>query len=203
MSRIFMILAFVVSFFGPASCAENEIDHVTLPADVAAVTSPFIAAVKRGDQAAIEKRMTASFVDDSRAQFDNMAVLLKKSPPLTPAIYVPKPSTFGPNQNEVSVTYAAHDGTKWTSAEIRLYRTEGGPFEVEYWDVKSTTEPPALIAHAKEMRTFMSWIMGALAIIALLGLLLLIWVVKRRPHILAPNSAPESRRVAAIVRDSE
>ena len=203
MSHIFMILAFVASSFTPLSHRQNEVVPVTLPEDVAAITSPFLAAVKRGDQATIEKRMTTSFVDDSRAQFDDMAALLKKSPPLTPAIYIPKAGTFGPNQNEISVIYAAHKGTNWTSAEIRLYRPDGGPFEVEYWDVKSSTEPPALIAHANQMRSFMTWSMGALAIFALLGLSLLIWIVKRRPQILAPNAVPESRQVAATVRDPE
>lgn len=203
MIRIFLALALLANFFGPESAARHKIDSITLPNDVAAVTAPFLAAVRRGDQGAIEKRMAASFVDDSRVQFSDMAALLKKSPQLAPAMYVPKPGTFGPNQNEVSVTYAAYDGAAWTSAEIRLYRADGRPFEVEYWDVKSATHPPALIAHAQKMQSFMRWLMGALAVVALLGLSLLIWVVKRRPHILAPNPKTETRQVAATVRDAD
>jgi hypothetical protein len=34
-----------------------------------------------------------------------------------------------------------------------------------------------------------------------LGLILLIWLVKRRPHLIAPDAQVEMRRSAATVRD--
>lgn len=203
MARIFLAVALVASSFGLTSCISDDVDKVNLPTDVAAISDPLIAAVKRGDQKMAEKHMAPGFVDDSRVQFDEMSALLKKAPPLTPALYVPKQETFGPNEDEISVTYVAQDGKKWVSAEIRMYRPERGAFEIEYWDVKEATEPPPLLAHAKQMRTFTNWLMGAITLSALLGLALLIWIVKRRTHLIAPDAVWETRRVASTVRDAD
>jgi hypothetical protein len=203
MARIFLVFALAASFFGPNSCSPNAVDEVSLPADVAAISTPFIAAIKRGDTKRVEQRMATSFVDDSRAQFADMSAILKTAPPLVPALYVPKQKAFGTDENEVSVTYAAHDGKKWISAEIRMYRANQGLYEIEYWDVKAADKPPALLAHAKQMKTFTTWLMVGLAVSALLGLALLIWIVKRRTHIIAPDLVQETRRVAATVRDAQ
>jgi hypothetical protein len=199
MIRIFLVLA----LFALSACNRQAVNEVKLPDDVAAVTTPFLAAVKRGDQAAAEKFVSEGFVDDSRVQFAEMSALLKKSPPLVPAIYQPKPGMLGPDKDEVTLTFAAKDGKQWISSEIRLYRPENGKFEVEYWDVNADEKPPELLAHAEEMQNFMGWFMGAMALSALLGLALLIWVVKRRTHIIAPEPVIEHRRVAATVRDAD
>lgn len=200
MSRIFLVLALI---FGLSACSRQQVNEVKLPDDVAAVTTPFLAAVKRGDQAAAEKFVNPDFVDDSRVQFAEMSALLKKSPPLVSAIYQPKPGILGPNKDEVTVTFAAKDGAKWISSEIRLYRREKENFNIDYWDVNAAEKPPELLAHAQQMQDFMGWFMGAMALSALLGLALLIWVVKRRTHIIAPEPVMETRRVAATVRDAQ
>ena len=203
MSRIFLALAVVLSIFGLSACDRVAVNQVPLPDDVAAVTTPFLAAVKRGDQAAAEKFVSEGFTDDSRIQFAEMSALLKKSPALVPAIYQPKAELLGPNKNEVNLTYAAKDGEQWVSSEIRMYRPEGGKFEIEYWDVNAAEKPPELLAHAAEMRMYTSWFTAGLAVMALLGLALLIWVVKRRTHIIAPEPIIETRRVATTVRDGD
>jgi hypothetical protein len=198
MARIFLVLA----LFALSACNRQVVSEVKLPDDVAAVTTPFLAAVKRDDQAAAEKFVSEGFVDDSRVQFAEMSALLKKSPPLVAAIYQPKPSMLGPNKDEVTLTFAAKDDKQWISSEIRLYRPEGGKFEIEYWDVNAAEKPPELLARAQDMQKFMGWFMGAMAVMALAGLALLIWVVKRRTYIIAPEPVVETRRVAATVRDS-
>ena len=203
MSRIFLVLSVALSIFGLSACDRAPVTQVPLPDDVAAVTTPFLAAVKRGDQVAAEKFVTEGFTDDSRIQFAEMSALLKKSPALVPAIYQPKAELLGPNKNEVNLTFAAKDGKQWVSSEIRMYRPEGGKFEVEYWDVNASEKPPELLAHAAQMKTFTGWFMGGLAVMALLGLALLIWVVKRRTHIIAPDPVLETRRVASTVRDTD
>lgn len=203
MPRIFLVLAVALTVFGLSACDRAPVTQVPLPDDVAAVTTPFLAAVKRGDQAAAEKLMSETFVDDSRIQFAKMSALLKKSPPLVPAIYQPKAELLGPNENEVNLTFATKDGKQWVSSEIRMYRPEGGKFEIEYWDVNAADKPPELLAHAAQMRMFTGWFMGGMAVMALLGLVLLIWVVKRRTHIIAPEPVLETRRVAAAVRDGD
>lgn len=203
MARIFLLLAVVASLFGLSACDRPAVSEVQLPDDVAAVTTPFLAAVKRGDQAAAEKFISETFVDDSRVQFAEMSALLKKSPTLVPAIYQPKPGMLGPNKDEVNLTFATKEGGQWISSEIRLYRPEGGKFEIEYWDVNSDKKPPELLAHAQDMQKFMGWLFAAMAVSALLGLALLLWVVKRRTYIIAPEPVVEHRSVAATVRDAD
>jgi hypothetical protein len=199
MVRIFLLFA----LFALSACERQPVNEVKLPDDVAAVTTPFLAAVKRGDQGAAEMFVSEGFVDDSRLQFAEMSALLKKSPPLISAIYQPKPGMLGPNKDEVNLTFAAKDGKQWVSSEIRLYRPENGKFEIEYWDVNAAEKPPELLAHAQQMQNFMGWFMAGMAVMALAGLALLIWVVKRRTHIIAPEPVIETRRVAATVRDAD
>ena len=199
MSRIFLLFA----LFALSACNRQLVNPVELPDDVSALTTPFLAAVKRGDQAAAEKFLSDGFIDDSRVQFAEMSALLKKSTALVPAIYQPKAELLGPDKNEVNLTFAAKDGKQWISSEIRMYRPEGGKFEIEYWDVNAAEKPPELLAHAEQMRNFMGWFMAAMGVMALLGLALLIWVIKRRTHIIAPDAVIETRRVAATVRDAD
>ena len=91
---------------------------------------------------------------------------------------------LGPNKNEVNLTFATKEGKQWISSEIRLYRPEGGKFEIEYWDVNSDVKPPNLLAHADRNAEFHGLVHGRNGgACALLGLALLIWVVKRRTHI--------------------
>lgn len=203
MSRIYLVLAVALSVLGLSACDRAAVNEVSLPDDVAAVTTPFLAAVKRGDQAAAEKFVAEGFADDSRGQFAEMSALLKRSPALVPAIYRPKAQLIGPNKNEVNLTFAAKDGKQWISSEIRMYRPEGGKFEIEYWDVNAAEKPPELLAHAAQMRMYTDWFTAGLAAMALLGLALLIWVVKRRTHIIAPERIVETRRVASTVRDAD
>lgn len=203
MPRIFLALSIIASLFGLSACNGQPVNEVNLPDDLAAVTTPFLLAVKRGDQAAAEKFVSEGFIDDSRVQFAEMSALLKKSPPLVSAIYQPKAELLGPNKNEVNLTFAAKDGKQWISSEIRLYRPDNGKFEIEYWDVNAAENPPELLAHAQQMRMFTGWFMGGMAVMALAGLALLIWVVKRRTHIIAPEPLIETRRVAATVRDTD
>jgi hypothetical protein len=200
MSRIFLVLALI---WGLSACNRQPVNEVALPDDVAAVTTPFLAAVKRGDQAAAEKFIAPTFVDDSKLQFGEMSELLETSPALKPAIFRQKPGTIIADENEVSIIFAAKDGKRWISSEIRLYRPENGTFEIEYWDINAAEKPPELLAHAQQMQNFMGWFMGGMAVMALAGLALLIWAVKRRTHIIAPEPIVETRRVAATVRDGD
>lgn len=209
MARIFVVLvvlvvvAVVTSMLILSACDKAVVPEVKMPDDVVAVTTPFFAAVRRGDQAAAEKFVAPTFVDDSRVQFDEMSVILKKSPKLVAAMYAPKPGMLGPDESEVNLLFAAKDGDQWTSSEIRMYRAEGETFEIEYWDVASSNEAPHTLANAAMMQQFMGWFMGGMAVLALLALAALIWFVKRRTHIFAPNTVTDIRRVATTVRDLE
>lgn len=201
--RIFVILAAIAALVGLTGCNRQPVAKVSLPADVAAVTTPFLAAVRRGDQKAAEKFVAKGFVDDSRLQFAEMSALLKKSPELVPAINHRKPGALGPDLDMVMLTFATKKDGQWITSEIHMYEPEVGKFEIRYWDVNSDVNPPELLKHAGEMRQFMTWLMGGLGLTALFGLALLIWVIKRRTHIIAPEPVVETRRVAATVRDAD
>jgi hypothetical protein len=198
--RIFLSLSVLV---GLAGCDRQTVPPTVLPEDVAAVTTPFLEAVRRGDQAAAEKFVAKGFVDDSRVQFAEMSALLRESPPLVPAIHQPLDSRSEPGTDLVKVTYAQRNGSKWVTSELDLLRQSKGRYRVQYWDVNSATQPPELLKHAIEMRQLFLWGMAGTAFFALLGLALLIWLVKRRTHIIAPEPVVETRRVATTVRDGD
>lgn len=204
MTRIFLFIALMASLVGLSGCDRQpqkpEQSFSTLK-QADAYGSFFLAAIKRGDQAGAEKFMTPNFIDDSRDQFAEMSAILKKSPSLELAIFQPKPGIFGPDKNEFILIYTARDGEKWVSAEVRVYRPEKGAYEVEYWDVKVGPTPPKEVTDSQELKNFILWFMGGMAALALLGLAVLIWVIKRKTHIIAPEPVFEERRVAATTRD--
>jgi hypothetical protein len=101
------------------------------------------------------------------------------------------------------LTFATKKDRQWITSEIHMYEPEAGEFEIQYWDVNASDNPPELLAHAQQMRMFTGWFTAGLAVMALLGLALLIWVVKRRTHIIAPEPVIETRRVASTVRDND
>ena len=53
------------------------------------------------------------------------------------------------------------------------------------------------------MKRYTSYALMAVAFAALAGLASLIWLVRNRAHIIAPEPAIETRRVAATVRNTE
>lgn len=205
MARVFLVLGLIIvligAIFGLSACSTAPVAEVELPDDVAVVSTRFLKAVKSGDRARAETFVAPNFVDDSRIQFAGMSALLKDSPPLVPAIYTPKPGMLGPDRNEVSLLFAAKDNDRWISSEIRMYRANGETFEIEYWDVASSRQAPRALASAAMMIQFMRWFMGGIAVIALLALAVLLWMVKRRTHILVPPPVTEIRPVASTVRD--
>lgn len=195
MSRIFLIFMLVVTTIGISGCSQTTKVETALPADVAAVTQPFLDAVRRGDQRAAEKYVAPEFIDQSGTQFQSMSAILKKAPILPPS--VSQPGTDGPR-----VIFAAKDSKMWVSSELHLGRING-KYAIRYWDVKRTPKPPAMLAHAQVMRGFVRNGFMFLAIFALAALAVLIWIVRNRTHLVAPEPELETRRVAAIVRNTE
>lgn len=202
MARIFIRIAVLASLLGLSACSSDAVSRVPLPDDAKLVTETFLSAVRRGDQAAAEKLLASTFVDDSRLQFAEMAFVLKNSPELVPAIYRPEAGVLGLNPDEIVVIYAAKQSKQWISSEIRLYRKKGGTFKIEYWDVRAAKQQPALLAHAQDMHRFTQWAFGAMALCAIAFLLILLWIVKRKTHILVPNVVADQRQVAATTSNS-
>ncbi|WP_179956494.1 hypothetical protein [Sphingorhabdus profundilacus] len=201
MTRIFLALAFAASFFGPASCGRHTFEQASLPSDVAKVTTPFMAALRQGDRSTVDRYISGNFADDSALQFDRMSQQISASPVLVPRVFSPETQLLGPNMNEVRVIYAAQVKEEWVSTEIKLFKPKGGTYKVGYWTVKKESKPPALLVHIREMQRFVNWLLIAIASIALFGLGLIIWAVKRRIDIITPDLEPESRPIATTVRD--
>jgi hypothetical protein len=74
---------------------------------------------------------------------------------------------------------------------------------IEYWDVTTTDKAPEIVTHAQDMKRYTSYALMAVAFAALAGLASLIWVVRKRTHIISPEATVETRRVAATVRNTE
>lgn len=194
MVRIFLVLPLMLALMLLGGCERQSVTPTRVPHEITAVTQPFLQAVRRGDQRTAEKYVVPGFIDDSNVQFKDMSAILKKSPPLVPAIHLKQ-------MDSSYVTYAAQDGPRWITAEIRVARVDGKSV-VEYWDVTAATQPPEMLRHAQDMRQYMRYAMIGAALSALAGLALLIWLVRNRTHIISPNAVVETRRVASTVRDS-
>lgn len=195
MVRIFLFLPLALCTLLLTGCESQPVTPTHLPDEITAVTQPFLQAVRRGDRQAAEKYIAPGFMDDSEVQFQEMSAILKKAPPLVPAIHLKQ-------QNGSYVTYAAQDGQSWVTSEMRVTRINRNVV-IEYWDVTSAKQPPEMLKHAQDMRRYTRYIMLGGALSALAGLALLIWLVRNRTHIISPPTVVETRPVASTVRDSD
>ena len=195
MSRIFLLFVMSMAAFSLSACNRSIDTRPPLPEEIAAVVKPFYEAVRRGDQKAAGKYVAPGFIDDSRMQFAEMSGILKDAPRLAPAIQQRQGS-------RAYLTFAAQHGKIWVTSEVRVVRYRNKPM-IEYWDVTTTDKAPEIVAHKQDMQRCTSYALMAVAFAALAGLALLIWVVRNRTHIIAPEATIETRRVAATVRNTE
>jgi hypothetical protein len=195
MSRIFLLFIMSIAALGLSACNRSTDARPPLPAEITAVVKPFYEAVRRGDQKAAEKYVAPGFIDDSRVQFAEMSQLLKDAPRLAPAIQQRQGSG-------AYLTFAAQHGKTWVISEVRVVRHRNKPM-IEYWDVTTTDKAPEIVGHTQDMNRYIGYALMAVAFAALAGLASLIWVVRNRTHIIAPEAAIETRRVAATVRNTE
>ena len=195
MSRIFLLFIMSIAAFSLSTCNRSTNAHPPVPEEITAVVKPFYEAVRRGDQKAAEKYVAPGFIDDSRVQFAEMSQLLKDAPRLAPAIQQRQGSG-------AYLTFAAQHGKIWVISEVRVVRYRNKPM-IAYWDVTTTDKAPEIVGHTQDMNRYTSYALMAVAFAALAGLALLIWVVRNRTHIIAPEAAIETRRVAATVRNTE
>lgn len=195
MVRIFLFLPLMLASMLLGGCEQQSVMPTRVPDEITAVTQPFLQAVRRGDQQAAEKYIAPGFIDDSGVQFREMSAILKKSPPLVPAIYLKQ-------KNGTYVTYAAQDGNSWVTSEMRITRINRNVV-IEYWDVTAAKQPPEMLKHAQDMRVYMRYgLLGAL-LSALAGIALLVWLVRNRTHIISPDAVADTRPIASTVRDSD
>jgi len=195
MPRIFLLILMSIAAFGLSACNRSADARPPLPEEISAVIKPFFEAVRRGDQKAAEKYVAPGFINDSRVQFAEMSGILKDAPRLAPAIQQRQGSG-------AYLTFAGQHGKMWITSEVRVARY-GNKSMIEYWDVTAADKAPQLVTHAQDMKRYTNYAIMALAVAALAGLALLIWLVRNRTHIIAPEATVETRRVAATVRNTE
>jgi hypothetical protein len=207
MTGIFSRGALLMLFALLAGCSEREPAIITPPKDVAAVVEPFLEKLRVGDKASAAKQVSSAATDELDRQFAADHKKLAATTKLTPRFITRKTTPSYGAGDEATLVYAARNKGKWTSATVRVYRYRDEPYKVEYWRVTNAAPTPALSSDMdpeklKQSQQMMMWIFGALGIAALFGLILLIWLLKRKPHILVPEDVPETRASASTVQDA-
>jgi hypothetical protein len=182
-----------------AACSWNEPDEVELPRDIGATSDAFVAALHKGDRVAAERHVAPTARDELDAYFSDKSNSLKVEPKLTPRFITYKPEhMMGPEESEVTIIYATKDGGKWTTAEVRLFRLNDKPYEVDYW--KISNEMPVAKSYTPDLKPMygvFAALAGAIVVIGLLAIGIILWIVRRKPHVVAPDPVAE-RRVAAV-----
>lgn len=146
-----------------------------------------------------QDEFTGSFGDDSKK--------LKSAPPLRFVFAAPlKKHSIDPIGYEANLVYAVSDGGEWTTATLRLYRFDTDTYRVEYWriddsepNILAMSDDPAL----QNLPAMMRWMALGLAFGGLLLIGFIVWLARRRPHIVAPESIAEKRTAAVTRRDGD
>jgi hypothetical protein len=182
-----------------AACSWNEPDVVELPRDIGPTSDAFVVALQKGDKAAAARHVAPTARDELEARFSNEYKDLKVASKLTPRFITYKPQgMMGPEDSEVTIIYAAPAEGTWTTAEVRLFRLRDEPYEVDYW--KISNETPVAKSYTPDLRPMygvFAALAGAIVLIGLLTIGIILWIVRRKPHVVAPEPAVE-RRVAAV-----
>jgi hypothetical protein len=201
--HIFLSLLAVIGIAMLSGCNDAAPKEVVLPKEVVSVTAPFLAAVKRGDAAAAEKYVARYSTDETRDKFAGAHKILAAHPNLPPVVYRPKAKALmGLNDDDITLLYATKHKGRWISAEIRLFRLKGEEFQIEYWNVKNEATLPPMLEVDHNTRNFIIIMYAAMAFLALLVLGVVVWLVRRKPQLLAPDK-PLEQRQTAITRRQE
>jgi hypothetical protein len=185
-----------------SGCSSNETPAITLPDDVSAVTVPFLKALAKQDTAKAESLISANAVDEARDKFADAAAILKQDAALKPMSLVYKQRPFsGPDKNDVTVFYIGKKNKTWTTLEVRLFRLEGEKYEVEYWNVEQSNIMPKMLSDRARIKNYALYgsIGLVLACIALIAFI--IWLVRRRNHLIAPVAPIDERPLARSYSD--
>ena len=207
-----VLLAVTLSLGG---CGSREPTVVTPPKDAAAVIEPFLKELTAGNKEKAAAFVSTAATDELAMQFAENHKRLAAAGKLTPR-FVNKAGNdprrlaenSGADGSEVTIVYAAKSGDKWTTATVRVYRYRDDPFKVEYWRVanEAPKKPFASNVDAKELQrteAITNVTIVGMSLLGLFGIFLLIWIVRRKPHLLVPETAGETRRAATTVREPE
>lgn len=194
LKRLPLVLLFLL-----AACSWNEPAVVDVPKEIDSASGAFVDAVQKGDQQAAAKHVAPTAQDELAAQFASDSKALKAVPKLTPRFITYKPaSMMGPEDSEVTIIYAAHAKGKWTTIEVRLFRMRNEHYEVDFWKIGNEfPSAKSYMPSVAPMFGLFATIAGIIAFLGLAAIALIIWIVRRKPHIVVPEPTIE-RRVAAV-----
>ena len=198
LKRLPLVLLFLL-----AACSWNEPAVVDIPKEIGVASGAFVAALQKGDQQAAAKHVAPTAQDELAAQFASDSKALKAAPKLTPRFITYKPaSMMGPEDTEVTIIYAARTNSEWTTMEVRLFRLGDEPYEVGYW--KISNDAPAAKNYTPDLRPLFGIFAVIAGVIVVIGIALIgtiLWIVRRKPHIVAPPVESERRAAAITTRE--
>jgi hypothetical protein len=189
-----------------AGCGEREPAVITPPKEATAVIEPFLRELAAENKDKAAAYLSPAALDELDSQFAADSKKLAAAPILTPRFINKVESSSYGAADKIVLVYGAKQKDKWTSATIRLFRAGDQPYRIEYWRVTNNAPQPTMVASTDpklvEMQQKITfWTMAGLAVFGVLGLALIFWLIRRKPHLIAPDATAEPRRSAATVRD--
>jgi hypothetical protein len=196
-------------------CGAREPKVISPPKDAAAVIEPFLKELSAGNSDKAGAYVSPAATDELAAQFAADHQVLAAAGKLTPRFFTQSGGNMtvsgGERQGdgeEVTMVYAAKSGDKWTSATVRAYKYRDEPYKVEYWCVanEAPRKPFTSNVDAKQLQqseAITNATIIGMSLLGLFGIALLIWMIRRKPHLLVPETASETRRSASTVREPE
>lgn len=193
----------ILIFLLVAGCSEPTFPEVKLQDDVAKVSNGFVSSLGKNDFAAARKFVAPSSLEDFDAEFKkppkDLVQLLKLKP-----VFVQKKSRMltGPFDNDVTVIYAVKGKKGWTVLKVNLFWLEEEKPEIEYWDFQNNAEMPQQLKAQQYATNVAQFAIPVAGLIAALFLALLVWFIRRKPQVFAPDTQAESRRPAVTSRSN-
>ena len=184
-----------------AACSEPKIPKPPIPDDVAKVSGGFVKALGKGDMKAARKFVAPDSLEDFDLEFEEKPEKLGDILKLEPVVFQKTPKMLtGPFDNDVKVIYAAERKGKWTVMEVDLFWLEEEKIEIDSWNFQTDAEMPEQLKAQQFTLQFMQYGMPIGGVLAALFLAFFVWLIRRKPQIISPDTNPELRKSAITSR---
>lgn len=188
----------------PAASAQDR----TIEVEAAKQTAEdFLSAMRKADKSLASSLVAATAYDEFELRFDRDSNRLRAAPMPRFIFAAPlKSHSSDPVESEANLLYAIKDDGEWTTVTLRLYRYDSDPFRIEYWKIENNAPNILAISGDPALREFPAIMRWAGLGIALSGLMLIgiiIWLVRRKPQLVAPDREIDSRAVAVTRRERD
>jgi len=179
------------------ACSDPQPVPVEVPEDVSAVTEGFLDALRRGDMDAAGAFVSASsqqYLTDDFAGAD----AFKPAKAMKPLVYVSDTELFETRYyNKARVVYGVKQDEGWQTIVLQLYWLDGEAIEIDDWSFADNGPPPPEIGAQRVFLKYMPLFLIVMAISAAAALAVVVWIAKRKPQIIAPDSNPAKRETAS------